>query len=521
MTKRVLPPPPDAPTIRKTPARIALMCLSLILACSLSAQDMDPATLERQFGVPFHASHLSGVPYRSLLSAYGVFGPDAETVQGAGPVPSGTVAATNDVQQDVEPAVIATTISGVVKTTVVNVKYIPVVGSFVNLNYFANTGANGESNFTYRGALPMPNGYIESADPLLAQNPNGTGQGPHRMYCVGILYNGFSGSGNGPPIAPNGIAVWPSTDGGQTWQLPNLAVVTNDQSVFYDKPSIAVSTAASSNGYVYAAYMSYPQPWGNNNSVSVAKSTDGGVTFSRSLVATGNLGGPLVSVTGTGAIVVVFADYTAGKLRVATSTTGTSWAIFDGPTGSFVTPASPGITGGLRALTFPMARFNPITGQVAVVWHERGVGSGVGTEVYYTSCSTTSCLAKVRVNQVTTKDQFMPAIDPSTIDGNLIVTYYDRRDDPMGILYTTRYDYISPSGANLQGGQDFVTITGSTIYSDPNKEPHSANFIGDYQDVRFWPTAQSLGLGPHWSTPFAVCSGNFNINSDIYATVLQ
>ena len=70
------------------------------------------------------------------------------------------------------------------------------------------------------------------------------------------------------------------------------------------------------------------------------------------------------------------------------------------------------------------------------------------------------------MNDVTTRDQFMPGIDFDT-SGNLIVTFYDRRDDPNNLLYHEYMAKISPTGARLEPNKRV-----STFQSDPRAYPY-------------------------------------------------
>ncbi len=75
------------------------------------------------------------------------------------------------------------------------------------------------------------------------------------------------------------------------------------------------------------------------------------------------------------------------------------------------------------------------------------------------------------------RDQFMPAID-FDLTGNMIVTFYDRRDDWQNILYHLYSARINSSGNRLE-----PNIRVSTFQSDPRNYTVYTNFIGDYQDV--------------------------------------
>ena len=77
----------------------------------------------------------------------------------------------------------------------------------------------------------------------------------------------------------------------------------------------------------------------------------------------------------------------------------------------------------------------------------------------------------------------MPALD-FDLTGNMIVTFYDRRDDSQNILYHLYSARIDSSGNRLE-----PNIRVSTFQSDPRKYTVDKNFIGDYHDV--WCQAHS------------------------------
>ncbi len=70
-------------------------------------------------------------------------------------------------------------------------------------------------------------------------------------------------------------------------------------------------------------------------------------------------------------------------------------------------------------------------------------------DVYYTAKGPRGWQAKVRINDVTINDQFMPALDFDS-SGNLVVTFYDRRDDPNNLLYHLYMAHIDSNGTRLE-----------------------------------------------------------------------
>ena len=104
------------------------------------------------------------------------------------------------------------------------------------------------------------------------------------------------------------------------------------------------------------------------------------------------------------------------------------------------------LKGDVRAGTLPMARFNWIANRICVVWHEREQPGTNLTDVYYTAKGPSGWLShKVRINDVQTNDQFMPALD-FEVSGRIKVVFYDRRDDASNLRYHLYTAYITSNG---------------------------------------------------------------------------
>jgi len=156
-----------------------------------------------------------------------------------------------------------------------------------------------------------------------------------------------------------------------------------------------------------------------------------------------------------------------------------------------------------------MAKFNPVANRISVVWHELEQPGSSTADVYYISKSGSKWQpAKVRINDVQANDQFMPALD-TDLTGNLIVTFYDRRNDPSNILYQVFSVRIDPNGNRLEPNQPV-----STFQSDPRRT--SDNFIGDYQDS--WSQSYS---GPYYYFPASVGIPPGAASADIYVSAIN
>jgi hypothetical protein len=132
------------------------------------------------------------------------------------------------------------------------------------------------------------------------------------------------------------------------------------------------------------------------------------------------------------------------------------------------------LSGGISAKSLLVARFNRPLNRVCMVWHEAEQPGLAVTDSYYTCKTSTGWLAKVRVNDVATNDQFQPslALDSS---GSAYVGFYDRREDPAN-------DYFKLYGARLSA--DGVSLSSNyAISTNPNSADFFAigpHFMGDY-----------------------------------------
>jgi|GEM_PF-2966570 len=335
----------------------------------------------------------------------------------------GSVNVTNDGNQDVEPTIIAIEKNGTVYTTMAYFKYL----------------ANGDPRLYYSttidfvsfssGQLPLPGGYTWSVDPLLDENWYSNGIAPKRIYLTGLLLDGPPGQWGHEYSA---IALWRSDNGGYSWSWPTTVAQGSSGTGNVDKPDIAVSWLSGSRGYVYVAYVilkeePYSELW-------VKRSTNGGLTFSvASLVWVGHINGAQVVVSPySGYVYVIWTDFAGNAIRMSTSNNyGLTWTEPEPAATGNMLDALDRINGDMKAGSLPMARFNWVANKVSIVWHECATtctSTSSDTDVFYVAKSPSGWQSKRRIDDATTGDQFMPALDFDST-GNMIVTFYDRRDD--------------------------------------------------------------------------------------------
>jgi len=154
-------------------------------------------------------------------------------------------------------------------------------------------------------------------------------------------------------------------------------------------------------------------------------------------------------------------------------------------TGDLVFPPNEFLNGNVRAATLPMARYNWVADRLSVVWHERETSSTTSTtDVFFTARTASGWLAKKRLNSVQTHDQFMPSIDFDS-DGNHMTFFYDRSGHSLNELYQPDWVRSSWTGNRIESG----TVYSS--YSDPDL--YGNRFVGDYQDIWWWPFNDTWG----------------------------
>ena len=397
---------------------------------------------------------------------------------GANAAATTTVNASADTFQDAEPSVIAVNVNNATYTSSTVIKYVDTGERqngqimWIPRNHFATT--TNFSTFT-RGALPMPAGYTRSGDPLMAVNPYTAGIAPKRIYCTGILFN------QGTVNAPSAIGVWRSDNGGLTWAGPTIVASQNGGGYYTDKPSIAVSWHSGTLGNVYVTWTNLDTNNVNGTSIWVARSTDGGLSFPhRTVITYDNAHMPSVAVnTQTGAVYSVWVNNRFEDIRFAQSTNaGTSFGphevVAEGQQIRNAIQGNATLNGGVRAPTIPMIRYNWVTQRLVVTWH----AGDANTDIWYgyrpcsANCNYWGWEWPKVVNDNTTRDQFMPALDFNS-SGNTVITFYDRRNDPANILYQEFFAYTDSTGVRLEANKQIGTLT-----SDPRN-----TFIGDYQDV--------------------------------------
>ena len=297
----------------------------------------------------------------------------------------------------------------------------------------------------------------------------------------------------------NVIGVHKSTDFGQTWGPPVYPAVPGVPSgSSQDKEFLGVDTSGGTfNGNVYLSWTSFPSA-----AIFFSRSTNGGASFSVpfqiSPAGTANQGSE-PAVGPNGELYVAWFRITAPRaILVAKSTNG--GASFSAPV--VVTPittigfgnlaVNARLGGAFRTNSFPRIDVNPVNGEVYIVYNANPGGPD-GADVFFTRSADGGATwsAPVRVNQDPgTNDQFFPDVAVNG-QGVIEVIWYDRRLDPRN----NRIDVFSAQ--SLDGGRSWrpdnrVTQTSSlpAVGYDPAINP---NYMGDYIDIKATMTPSGRG----------------------------
>ncbi|HET8774961.1 MAG TPA: hypothetical protein VFP80_14260 [Thermoanaerobaculia bacterium] len=400
--------------------------------------------------------------------------------------------ASNDAHQELEPAVITNRYSGVDRSTYVYMRY-PNPNTLIPTLWWTTT--TDWSTFTTPSQLPLPMGHSRAGDPILSENPYiSLGQFPKRVYCSGISY-GVDGSGN---YTGGSVNYWYNDNPGtNAWTLTQVDTVGSTQ--FLDKPSNWTSWHSGTLGYVYMAAVLVPLSGGNNTLYVYRKTTTNAFTRVNTSITGASISSPIVTVdAATGDVYLLWVNWNNHTISVARSTDqastfGTAVAFTAGPTNERLLSAGSSICDSgagncVRGASVIMARPNAADNSIGVVWHRREL-NGNNTDVFFNrfDLSTQTWGTAVRVNTSTAGDQFNPALDPD-VNGDYMVTFYNKSDDANDRLYRTYCRKITASGGAGDASNTLVLM--SARGSDPGQLTVDASnglrYMGEYQDIWEW-----------------------------------
>jgi hypothetical protein len=295
-----------------------------------------------------------------------------------------------------------------------------------------------------------------------------------------VFYYAYGVSG-GSVSGANAIAVARSVDAGAHWALTNNPVTYNNGGQFDDKYWIAADPSKAGTLYV-----GWDRNKGNNQTLFVAVSTDGGDTWTAPIKVNDGTSRferviyafPAVDTTGT--VYMAWLDYAKNTVFVDKSTNG-------GLTWGKDVAAAPthigfgidiGCNGG-RSMT-PAPQLGIDGSGALYLTYADNVGTGrtsSGMDVYLVKsvngAATWSTPTKLN-DDTGAAHQYNPAL-AVRLDGTVSVSWYDRRNDPNNCT-TDIYSTVSTDGAATFSANVRVTPVASNYDGNPNGP-------GDYSGI--------------------------------------
>lgn len=334
--------------------------------------------------------------------------------------------------------------------------------------FFASTDGGGSwfDALVTRGPVGY---YFDAAgDPVTSVDNTG------RMYAAYIAFDRNSDE--------NGLYVQTSTDNGSSWSDP-VAVIDHigpGSHDFEDKPYAACDYSPGSP-YLNNYYITWTK-FSSGSPIYFSRSTDGGASFLTPIriSTSGSCQFSCPAVGPNGEVYAVWFDYTNSTIKFDKSTNGgLNWgsditvASFDdwfplNPCGTFRTPTYPvigcDISGG------------PYNGWIYVCWADADNGD---PDILF--CRSTdggaSWSAPAMVNDdETSRWQWWQWLVVHPTNGEIGISWLDRRDDPAGCQYKT-YATMSDDGG--------TTWETNFAVADVFSDPAGSGWLGDYCGITF------------------------------------
>jgi hypothetical protein len=357
--------------------------------------------------------------------------------------------------------------------------------------YFSSDG--GKSWGAVDLPLPPPattNGVDFGSDPGVAFDTHG-----HVYYSyIVVFFNRTFAS-----IQGTEMAVAKSSDGGKTWPQVTYFNFNSGSGKFNDKPMIAVDTNSSSpfRDSVYVGWDTVTSGKSSaNDDLLLARSTDGGLTFSSPVALNNPTGGPRQVIGAdpfvgpNGEVYVAWHDVQQNLLMVNRS--------FDGGTTFAQQQAIATTTVAFDDAIPAMASRNALLypacdadrsgganrGTLYCSWMDETASNGTDIFVSRSSDRGASWSGPVRVNDDppgVRKDQFNQwlAVDPVT--GSVNLSWNDARNDPADVKTDIYFSQSTSGGLSFASNVKVTTTTSDESADNPCAD--AGNQYGDYEGI--------------------------------------
>jgi len=308
-----------------------------------------------------------------------------------------------------------------------------------------------DGGLTWNQDLFVEPQYIWDSDPGITVDTAGN------FFAVILSFNST--------YEPNGLFVYRSTDGGQTWAGP-FTVINGVAGVFEDKELIACDR--SGGPYTDNLYVTWARFY--TTRILLSRSVDGGTTFTDPVIVSDNTGvqWPVPVIGPQSEVYVAWVHYSPGSIRLDRSTDGGQTFGSDIVVQN-VTFVQGNLNGNLTTFSFPAMDADitqgPYHGNLYIAFTDDAPGYS-DTDIYFTRStnSGTSWSSRIRLNDDPLNngcDQFHPWLVVAP-DGSIIVVWLDRRLDPNN-LYMDLYMTCSTDGGITWAQNERI----STVSSDP------------------------------------------------------
>lgn len=303
---------------------------------------------------------------------------------------------------------------------------------------------------------PLPAGLTDGGDPVLASNPVDAGFHPMRIYLAARAWDNNSGNDE--------IMVWHRNVTAPYWVTEAEIAYNSDSGVAVDNPAVAVSQYGPTLGHAYLAYLEKGATHKIHFYRNAGTDTWTEVQPFGQPVYSAPSGTSLNSLRldvdpGSGTIYLTWVDWTAGRIKVMTSSDGgTNWS---GPVqnnqATFVKGGEWVVNypNGYLSPTFVSTAFNTYDQSLAVVYHRRKAATPDDSEVVMEKFQFGAFSGAQPVSGYTAHSQWQGAVDCSSADGKCLVSYYDH--DPGEMSYSKYKVYsrlMNPDGTPVSPASD-------------------------------------------------------------------